>query len=125
MNTEILLPDESAHLNHARLSEFYARLGVLKADAVLGQTIADLAARLSRVERCFAQGHFDELARLAATIPPRADPVGMGLFARVARDVADLAGRGDDTALAACVRRLGRIGESSLVAVWELQDLSG
>ena len=44
----------------------------------------------------------------------------MTLLARVGRDVLALSDRPDATALAATMARLERIGEISLVAVWDL-----
>ncbi|MCB1338182.1 MAG: hypothetical protein KDK10_12270, partial [Maritimibacter sp.] len=53
-----------------------------------------------------------------------AQQVGMTTLARVGRDVLELSQSYDAAAFGATVARLGRIGESSLMAVWDLQDLS-
>jgi hypothetical protein len=48
----------------------------------------------------------------------------MGLLAQVAVDVTRAIDDGDRTAQAATLSRLLRIGENSLTAIWDLQDLS-
>jgi hypothetical protein len=52
-----------------------------------------------------------------------ADKIGMVTLARVAQDVGLCAGRSDAAALAATLARLTRIGDRSLSAVWDLQDV--
>ena len=53
-----------------------------------------------------------------------AGQVGMVTLARVACDVAECAGRGDTVAAAATWARLERISDRSLVAAWDMQDIS-
>lgn len=48
----------------------------------------------------------------------------MTTLARVARDVAELCQADDSAALSAAMARLTRVGERSLIAVWDLQDMS-
>ena len=52
-----------------------------------------------------------------------AEGMGMTTFAKVAAQVSDLSKRNDPAALAASLARLVRVGEASLAAVWDLQDL--
>ena len=47
----------------------------------------------------------------------------MAKLARVANDVQRLSGRDDVNALAATVSRLRRVGEKSLLAIWNREDV--
>ena len=65
-----------------------------------------------------------DLRKSARSLVAISDQVGMTTLARVARDVTAAIDCGDDAALSATLFRLIRIGERSLTAVWDLQDLS-
>ncbi|WP_460272737.1 hypothetical protein [Celeribacter sp. ULVN23_4] len=84
----------------------------------------ELAIRLAKVESCFKKSEFKELQRAARSMIAIAEQIGMVTFSRVAADVNALSLSEDAAALAACVERLMRIGENSLLAVWTLQDAS-
>jgi hypothetical protein len=84
----------------------------------------ELAVRLAKVESCYKKGRLDEMQRAARSMIAISEQIGMETFARVAADVNDLATRDDGTALAATVDRLLRIGQKSLLAVWDLQGES-
>lgn len=66
----------------------------------------------------------DELRRAARSMIAISEQIGMQTFASVAKDVSDLASGDDGTALAATVERLTRIGENSLLAIWDMQGAS-
>jgi len=53
-----------------------------------------------------------------------AQQIGMTTLARVGRDVISLIPGFDSAAYCAALARLVRIGEGSLVAVWDLQNMS-
>jgi hypothetical protein len=48
----------------------------------------------------------------------------MALVSQVAEDVILSIDRSDDTAVAATLSRLLRIGERSLTAIWDMQDIT-
>lgn len=121
----ILLTSEKVRLNNATLEQLYVKLGSNGAEDHISKGMEELAHELAKIERLYRCGRFPELQRAALTIAKIADGIGMQLAARVANDVAALTRRDDATALAAVVARLGRVGESSLIAVWDLYDLSG
>ena len=83
----------------------------------------ELAVWISRAEPMWRRGETDELGRLAQRIEPVAERLGMPLLARVAGELRGLCSAGDAAALAAVVGRMVRVGESSLVAIWDLQDV--
>ena len=86
-------------------------------------TIDDVVAALCEVERAWADARHHDLPALADRIVATADRFGMSTFARTARDLGHLATRQDCVALAAVLSRLIRVGEASLAAVWDMQDL--
>lgn len=114
--------EETARLDHARLEHLYVQLGPSGADGVVARAMEELAARLARVERLFRRGDLAEMQRAARSMIAISEQIGMVTFARVACDVVALAGTEDAAALGASVARLVRIGEGSLMAVWDLQD---
>jgi hypothetical protein len=117
--------DEPVNLDPDRIVVLYAELGQVAAERVLSAAMEDLAvhlvaiqmAVLDRQEQVILRG-LDELGRLARQ-------VGMRVLSQVARDLADCVAREDTVAQAAVLARLVRIGDRSLTAVWDLQDMRG
>lgn len=77
-----------------------------------------------RQNGCIAQAIGGGLAAAARGIQPIATEIGMPLLGQVTRDVCACIESGDAIALGATLARLLRVGERSLYAVWDLQDLS-
>ena len=115
---------ERVVLDRAPIEEMCRALGVERAEAMVGGAMEELAVWLSRAERFLRLGNRDELGRLVRRAGPVAERLGMPMLARMAADVGRLCQTGDDAALAAVTLRMVRIGEASLVAIWDLQDLS-
>ncbi|SLN15613.1 hypothetical protein AQS8620_00294 [Aquimixticola soesokkakensis] len=119
-----LKPEAGVRVDRERLEQLYVQLGHSSAEGVIARAMEELAVRLARVEACYRKGEIDKMARAARSMVAISEQIGLETFAQVSSNVADLSTRGDDTALAACVARLMRIGEGSLIAVWDLQDMS-
>ncbi|MGB5559606.1 MAG: hypothetical protein WBN04_16545 [Paracoccaceae bacterium] len=119
------MPVEKVRLDNVHLEELYTKLGPTGAEDFISRTMEELAVQLAKLGRNHSAGRIDEVRKVAVLIGSLSDQIGMSNVARVALDVADLSARNDGAALAATVARLGRIGESSLMAVWDLQGLSG
>ncbi len=119
-----LRPDGSVKVDRDRLDQLYDQLGTSGADGVVSRAMEELAVRLSKVESSYKKGDFEEMQRAARSMIAISEQIGMVTFAKVAEDVKTLALAEDSTALAACVARLMRIGENSLLAVWDLQGAS-
>lgn len=116
---------EPVALDRSPIEEMCEVLGVEKAERLVGGAMEELAVWISRADPLWRRGAHDELGRLAQRIAPVAIRLGMPLLAHVAAEVRDLAATGDQVALGAVTMRMVRVGESSLVAVWDLQDLPG
>ena len=112
------------HLDRERLDQLYAQLGPTGAEGVVNRAMEELAVRLAKVESCHRKGQLEELQRAARSMIAISEQIGMVTFAQVAASVSALAVTDDGTALAATVERLMRIGENSLLAVWDLQGAS-
>ena len=119
-----LAHDESVRLDRSQLEVLYQTLGPTGADKVVNHALEEISISLTRGVKEYRQGRLDELRATVRGLTAVAQQVGMMTLARVARDVQELSLTHDAAALGATMARLTRIGETSLVAVWDLQDLS-
>ncbi len=115
---------ESVHLDPDRLGGLCTQLGDTNAVDVLCRTIEELALRLSNCERFWRQRNWVDLRKCAKSLVAISDQVGMTALARVAGDVVNTVDTGDVVATGATLSRLIRVGERSLTAIWDQQDLS-
>lgn len=118
----VLERQEHVRLDTDRLSQLVGELGPAEAEELVSRSMEELAVRLSFTERQFRQGKRREMRKSARALVGIADRIGMHTLARVAGDVIACTDRADETALAAVLARLIRIGERSLTAIWDLQD---
>jgi len=119
-----LEPVENVRFDQIRLTELRARLGPRGADELVSRAMEELAVQLAKVHKALGQHRLAEVHTAATSIVEVAHQIGLNCLGRVAGDVASLSVSSDSAALAASASRLSRIGESSLVAVSDLQDLS-
>lgn len=119
-----LQPMEPVRLDRDQLEVLYRQLGPVGADKVVNHALEELAALLAQVPVDYRAGKLEQAASGAKALAAVAQQVGMTTLARVARDASCLAKGHDGAALGAVVARLERIGDRSLVAVWDLADLS-
>ena len=106
------------------MAGLYKQLGESAAEDVVCRAIEELAIRLTHCERLWRDGNLPGLRKSARSLIAIAEQVGMMSLARVANDVTQSIDIDDRAALGATLFRLIRIGERSLTAVWDLQDLS-
>ncbi len=111
-------------LDRSQLEVLYQSLGPVGADKVVAHALEDLGQTLAMASAQYRAGQIDALRRTVKNLIALAQQVGMTLLARVGRDVLDLSRTYDAAAFGATMARLERIGEGSLVAVWDLQDLN-
>ncbi|WP_316649394.1 hypothetical protein [Ovoidimarina sediminis] len=117
-----MIPKEHAGLYCGRLEEILLTHGERGAERFLGRTLEDVAVRLSRVERCWQRGEVGALRRTARALSEAAGQIGLTTLSRVALDVSQVTWRNDPAALAATVSRLVRVGEASLMRIWDIRD---
>lgn len=125
MSVSMLEVTERVALDRGPIEEMCQVLGVEQAERIVGSAMEDLAVWISRADPMWRRGEAEELGRLAQRIAPVAERLGMPLLASVSGQLRGLCGGADRVALAAVASRMVRLGESSLVAIWELQDVSG
>lgn len=128
----VLRHDEGIRVNGRRVVELYDELGAAAAERVIGRATEELAVALQAVvERgrdALAQwDHAPDARSETATRVERlgalAWQVGLASLAHVATDVAGCAAHGDAATFAAVLARLDRVGNRSLTAVWDSQDI--
>lgn len=123
-NITVLVFEEKVRLDSDRLAELYVQLGEVGAQDVVCRAMEELAVRLTKVNEAFIGYKGRELRKGSKGLIGIAEQIGMQRLADVARDVCNCADENDPVALGATLARLLRIGDSSLTAVWDLQDLS-
>ena len=116
--------NETVRLDPDRLGGLYHQLGETGAEDVVCRAIEELAVRLSQCERLWRQQDQAGLRKCTRSLIAIADQIGMTALARVAGDVTHAIDNVDAPAVGATLFRLLRVGERSLMAVWDLQDLS-
>ncbi len=119
-----MLKDESAALDHDQLGALYAQLGAIGAEDVVRRAMEELALRLSHAEQQYRQNDMQDLRKATRSLVKIAEQIGMQKLARVANDVTTTIDQGDDVAIAATLSRMLRVGETSLTALWDLQDFT-
>ena len=123
-NVVALMPSESVRLDSDRLGSLFQQMTAHDAEEMVCRAVEELAVRLSHCTVLWRQDDVPGLRKSARSIIAIAGQIGMSTLARVALDVTQTVDRADRVATAAVVLRLERIGEASLNAVWDLQDLS-
>ena len=115
---------EAARLDRDRLEHLVRELGEPGAERVVGRAMEELAVRLQKIGTDYGRNNIRAVEKSAHSLIAIADQIGMSTLARVARDVVETAGRSDATAMAATVGRLQRVGEASLMSIWDIQDMT-
>ncbi|MFW8633464.1 hypothetical protein [Cribrihabitans pelagius] len=115
---------EKVRLDPGKLAELYDQLGETGAEDVVCRAIEEMAVRLTHCERLWRQNDMTNLRKSARSLIAISDQIGMTAMAAIARDVMQAVDADDFPAIAATLFRLMRVGERSLTAVWDQQDLS-
>ncbi len=115
---------ETVRVDQDRLGALYAQLGETGAEDVVCRAMEELALRLSHCGRLYAAENWDDLRKCARSLIAISDQIGMHILAQVAGDVINSIDASDRVATAATLARLVRIGEQSLTAIWDLQDIT-
>lgn len=118
-----LAPEEPARFNPDCLEELCLKIGEVRAEAEVAQALHRLSEALPTLDALLRD---DERAFLVAVekLGKDADLIGMATLARVARSVLDCFATSNHVGLAATMARLDRVGDRSIHAVWDLEDLS-
>ncbi|MDG4646853.1 hypothetical protein P6F26_00220 [Roseibacterium sp. SDUM158017] len=120
-----LRPEEPARFNPERLEDLCRRIGETRAEVEVARALDRISTTLGALPQLSDGGDASVLRAGLTTLIRDADLIGMATLARVARDVAHCLDNGDDRGRAATTARLIRVGDRSIHAVWELEDVSG
>ncbi len=115
---------ESVRVDGACLEHIFETLGVRAGEAAICAAMEDVAGLIQSALQFWKRCNLDELELAARQVGGIADRLGLVTLAGVSRDVAALCRGADGAALAAAVARMTRLGERSLIAIWEAQDIS-
>jgi hypothetical protein len=121
----ILPLGEPARFNPGQLEKLCDRMGESRAEAEVAFALERLSTLLSEAAALRQLGSRDALEEVVASLVRDAQLIGMATLAGVGRHVLDCLDSGDPTAIAATLARLERVGDRSIHAVWDLEDLSG
>lgn len=118
-----LEPSDSITVDHAVVSALFRTHGAIVAEDLLMDHVTALtegiAALDSRIAASSAHGMIDKLRALAAL----AGQIGLASLAQALGAVAQATQAGNSTALPALWDRVKRIGDRSLVMLWDLPQL--
>ncbi len=117
-------PMESVSVDQERLGALYSQLGQSGAEDVVCRALEELALRLSHCDALFREGPWTELRKNTRSLIAIADQIGMHALSHVASDVTHCIDQRNHVAIAATLSRLIRVGERSLTAVWDIQDIT-
>ncbi len=115
---------ETIRLDRDQLEILLLQLGPSSADKIVNQSLEDLAIALAQIKKKYGAGLHEETKAEVRKLISIAQKLGMTALARICRDAVDLLGSNDAAACSAVLARLNRVGEGSLIAVWDLQDMS-
>ncbi|RME18767.1 MAG: hypothetical protein D6801_00500 [Alphaproteobacteria bacterium] len=116
-------PDERARVDRDQLETLVRSLGPAAADVAVARALEDLVEALDRAGRRLREGDIDAVRTTVRLIVQLSRQLGFTTLARVGRDVLETCASCDSAALSATMARLERVGEGSLQALWDLQDL--
>jgi hypothetical protein len=120
-----LRPEEPARFNPERLERLCDEIGEVRAEHEVARSLESISAQISDIQRLPVGDGGQQLAMPVRALAVSSERIGMATLARVAGDVLSCISRQDEVALAATRARLLRVGERSMHAIWDLEDLSG
>lgn len=122
MLVQQIRPIEQVHLDRNRLGTLYSQLGEAGAEEVVCRALEELSQRLGQCDTLYRASEWAALRKNARSLIAISEQIGMHGVAIVARDVTNCLDHGDNTAVAATLSRLVRVGERSLNAIWDMQN---
>ncbi|MBF9045770.1 hypothetical protein LSUCC0031_01445 [Rhodobacterales bacterium LSUCC0031] len=121
----ILPLGEPTRFNPGQLEILCDRLGEHRAETEVAHALDRIAKGLTQLGTPTPNGDWTAVADRVAALVEDARLIGMSTLAQAGRHVLDCLDQGDPTALAATLARLARVGDRSINAIWDLDDLSG
>ena len=125
MQIKELIPFEPVWVNTDLLNGLGERMGFEDAEILVNAAMEELAELLYLTDSLWSDGDTDRLGKNVQRISVLAESVGMHVLAQIARDVEGLCGEDDRHAMAATMARMRRVGERSLMAIWDAHQPVG
>jgi hypothetical protein len=124
--TEVLelRPNERVVIDSSCLERLCRRMGPRGAEGYLGERVEEISERLADIDWLARQGLMAEVPADALRVARLCGEIGLASLARAARDLAQVAQRGDPAAWGAVWERVVRIGDRSLAQVWDAPGLT-
>ena len=120
-----LRPSERILIDSVTLGELFKRLGSAGAEDFVMETVEAISDTLAEVDALIrTEDQLDAIAPRALYVSHLSAQIGLTSLARVARDLQTAAQRPDMVACRAVWTRLVRIGDGSLMQIWDQQGLS-
>lgn len=110
-------------MDASQIETLCAELGIPAAEDVVCRAMEELGTRLCLVHDLYQAGNRAEMQTSLRRIRAIAAQLGLQSVSRIAGDVLTCMDDCDRVAEAACMARLVRMGERSLAALWDLQDM--
>ncbi|ETX27633.1 hypothetical protein [Roseivivax isoporae] len=116
-------PDEAVRLDAERLRRLCRREDPRHAEEIVCRMMEEVALLLAEIERRWQDEDWMGMHLRLLELDARAETLGMVALSRTGTAVRTCLAGGDAVALSATLARLLRVGERSLMAVWDRQDL--
>ncbi len=121
----VLRLDEPARFNPDTLEHLCSEIGEISAEREVARALRVISDNLQLIERFNPRKQRAELNGPVRRIEVASRRIGMATLARVAEDVLTCLDSGDEVAISATYARLTRVGDRSIHAIWDLEDMSG
>jgi hypothetical protein len=116
--------DEPTRFDAERLEELCLTLGEVQAEMEVAEALKRIAATIDELDWLISTASPSLLQLCLDSLARDADLIGMATLATVAKAASDCLENDDAVARAAAFARLRRIGQRSIRAVWDLDDIS-
>lgn len=112
-------PMESLAIDFNRMHSLVKGLPIHEAEDFFFDTVEDIAQAIGRLEQALEVDNFSAMFNVAGQVHFLANRAGFLKLAEVASHLQDAIRTGNHTALMAISHRLMRVGEQSLIAMWD------
>lgn len=121
-HVNLVVRDEGARLDAKPLLSICANLAVPQAAEVFCLEMEQLAGILGQSQKDYYRANYEDVGQKLDELWAFSALNGLQILEQVAQDVQGCMKCEDQVGLAATMSRLLRLGEQSLIAIWDLQD---
>ena len=121
-HVNLVVRDEGARLDAKPLLSICANLAVVQAAEVFCLEREQLAGILGQSQKDYYRANYEDVGQKLDELWAFSALNGLQILEQVAQDVQWCIKCEDQVGLAATMYRLLRLGEQSLIAIWDLQD---